>query len=415
MNVQGAYIDAAALPQLNTHTRAFLDDPNSLLGAGPDRVTFARGVQGVEVFPYELVRALFRDRRVTPRNPAYFEKLGVPKDSQIMAYLIEGNINLTWPETHDRLRPILVKGFTPRRIEASKPMIREIANNLIDRMLAQGGVDGSSADFVRDFSHHLSIGVISRFLGIDPEDIPLFENATVDQRLLGQIPLEPVIPQLNKSFGAVADYSAVLVARRRAKRADDFISDLIDAQEGGDRLTEAQLVWSIAGMLLAGHDTTRYQLGSAVRCLIESGEWDTIRARPDLIPAAVNESMRLYPAVPRQVKILDGDMEIGGERFRKGDIVVLNLAAAGRDPAAFPDPGKFDLHRPEPWYDIGFGYGAHYCLGIALAKAEMGESLTVLTERLRNVRLAGEIDVKPVGVICGPDSMPISFEARPAH
>ncbi len=410
MSVQNAYIDAASLPQLNTHTRAFLDDPNSLLGTGRDRVTFARGIQGVEVFPYELVRALFRDRRVTPRNPAYFEKLGVPKDSQIMAYLVEGNINLTTPENHDRLRPILVKGFTPRRIDAAKPMIRDIANKLIDRMIAKG-----SADFVRDFSHHLSIGVIARFLGIDPEDVPLFENATVDQRLLGQIPLAPVIPQLDKSFGAVAEYSARLVAKRREKRANDFISDLIDAQEGGDKLTEAQLVWSIAGMLLAGHDTTRYQLGSAVRCLIESGEWDTIRARPDLIPSAVNESMRLYPAVPRQVKILAGDLELGGEKFREGDIVVLNLAAAGRDPAAFPDPSKFDLYRPEPWYDIGFGYGAHYCIGIALAKAEMGESLSVLTERLQNVRLAGEIDVKPVGVICGPDSMPISFEVRPSH
>ena len=411
MTVQGAYFDTASLPQLNTHTREFLDDPNSLLGAGPDRVTFARGVQGVEVFPYDWVRGLFRDRRIVPRDPAYFERLGVPKDSHIMSYLVEGNVNLTWPENHDRLRPILVKGFTPRRIEAARPMIREIANDLIDKMLARG-----SADFVRDFSHHLSIGVISRFLGVDPEDIPLFENATVDQRLLGQIPLEPVLPQLNKSLGTVADYSARLVARRRAKRANDFISDLIEAQEGGDKLTEAQLVWSIAGMLLAGHDTTRYQIGSAVRCLVESGQWDALVTRPDLIPSAVNESMRIYPAVPRQVKLLDDDMEIGGERFRKADIVVLNLAAAGRDPAAFPDPGKFDLHRAEAsWYDIGFGYGAHYCIGIALAKAEMCESLALLTQRLRNVRFAGEIEVKPVGVICGPDSMPITFEARPTN
>jgi cytochrome P450 family 103 len=127
---------------------------------------------------------------------------------------------------------------------------------------------------------------------------------------------------------------------------------------------------------------------------------------------AVTESMRLYPAVPRQVKILDADIEIAGRLFQAGDIVVLSLVAGGRDPSSFAQPDRFDLHRPEPWYDIGFGHGGHYCLGIALAKAEMNAALTVLTRRLTDVEFDGEIQIKAAGVICGPDSMPLRFRTR---
>lgn len=407
MTTTSAYIDKGALPYVNSHTREFLDNPNSLLGTGAERLVMARGLQGVEIYPYDVVRGLFHNRAAVPRDPEYFRKLGVPEDHPVMTYLVEGNLNLTWPENHDRLRPILTKGFTPGRIEAAKPMITEIAKGLLDRIEGLG-----RCDFVTDYSHHLSIGVISRFLGIPADDVPYFQDATVDQTLLGQIPLEPHLAQMEHSFGTVAEYSARLVALRRTSREPDFINEMIEAQESGDQLSEAQLVWSIAGMLLAGHDTTRYQLANAVRALVEAGQWDYLADHPQLVSAAVNEAMRLYPAVPRQVKILTTDLDIAGHLFPAGEIIVLSLAAAGRDPSAFHESDRFDLYRPDPWYDIGFGHGAHYCLGIALAKAEINAALTVLTRHLTEVELDGEIQVKAAGVICGPDSLPIRFRAR---
>jgi len=125
--------------------------------------------------------------------------------------------------------------------------------------------------------------------------------------------------------------------------------------------------------LVAGHDTTRFELAQRVA---------------------------LEP------------LDIAGEGFAPGDVVILNLSGAGRDPKFFPDPDRFSLERKPPKYDLGFGYGAHYCLGNALAKAEMVEALTVLTRRLRNVELTGPVEVKPTGVICGPEVVPIRFEAR---
>ncbi|WP_194239867.1 cytochrome P450 [Amycolatopsis sp. YIM 10] len=395
------------LPYLDTHTTQFLDDPNGALGTGQSRLRMAAGRSGTEVFSYDTARELFRDSRITPRTPQVFLDKGLD-GGPIMDYLVDGNLNLTWAEVHDRLRPIMVRGFRANRIAESRQFIRELADELIDDLLTR-----DHCDIVADFSHHLSIQVISRFIGIPREDVPEFDQATVELRLLGQEPFWPGVPRLERALETVRDYSERIVAQRRRKPEADFISDLIEARESTDRISEAELVWNIAGVLLAGHDTTRYQLASCVRAVVAAGEWETLRDRPGLVPAAVNEAMRLHPATPRQVKVVGEDLTIESRQFRKGDLITLNLAAAGRDPAVFPGPDRLDLHRTEPLFDIGFGYGAHYCLGFAVAKAEMEEALTLLTQRLRDVSIDGPIELKPGGVIAGPEVVPLRYRSRP--
>jgi cytochrome P450 len=400
------------VPFIDTQIQAFYDHPNSLIGGAPGnrgaRRVLARNGMGVEIYAYDIVRECFRDndKRLRPRTKEYFARRGA--SPLVLEYVSSGSVSFLDTDKHQRVRPILVKGFTPRRIENFRTVIRRLADDQVDRILGMGG----QCNFVADYSHHFTIQSIARFIGVPPEDVPVFEKATVEFRLLGQVPLAPGLPRLEAAFTQVADYGKSLIARRRARREEDFVSDLIDAQEAGDKLSERELMWSMVNLLNAGHDTTRFQLGSCVRALVEAGAWETVAAHPELIPEAINESMRLYPATPRQVRVALEDLEIAGEPFQRDDVVILNLSGAGRDPDFFPDPDRFDLARQAPKYDLGFGYGAHYCLGNALAKAEMTEALTVLTQRLRDVEFTGPVEVKPTGVICGPEVVPIRFKAR---
>ncbi|TVZ02223.1 cytochrome P450 [Trebonia kvetii] len=401
-----AAVQHRELPYLDSHTAEFIDHPNGILGMGPDRIRVADGRSGVEVFSYETIRDLFRDDRVSPRTPQVFIDKGI-ESGPIMDYLVLGNLNLTWADVHDRLRPVMVRGFRASRIAQARGFIRELASDLIDGLLTRG-----SCNFVTDYSHHLSIQVISQFIGIPPEDVPEFEHATVELRLLGQEPFWPGVPRLESALAQVRDYSQKIVEKRKARPEKDFISDLVDAAQAGDRISEAEMVWNIAGVLLAGHDTTRYQLASCVRSVVDAGQWETLHAHPELVPAAVNEAMRLHPATPRQVKVALSDLIFEGQHLAAGDRITLNLAAAGRDPAAFTDPDRLDLHRPEPLFDMGFGYGAHYCLGFAIAKAEMEEALTLLTRRLTDVAIDGAVVLSPGGVIAGPEVVPLRYRRR---
>lgn len=395
----------AAIPQLDTHTPEFLDHPNDALGAGPDRLRVANGRTGLEFFAYDTVRGLFRNPTIAPRSPQFFLDKGLA-GGPIIDYLVDGNLNLTWTANHDRLRPIMMKGFRPSRITEARTMMRARAEHLVDQLAGRDRID-----FVSDYSHHLAIGVVAGFIGIPFEDIDAFANATVKLRLLGQEPIWPGVAALETALSEVHEYCEQLVAARRAAPRSDFVSDLIAAKHTDDAdISDVEIVWHIAGVLLAGHDTTRYQLASAVRAIVAAGQWNTLAAQPQAIPAAINEAMRLYPATPRQIKIAQRPLTVEGISIEPGHPVTLNLTGAGRDPQFFADPDRFLLRRAAPLFDIGFGYGAHYCLGHAVAKAEMEEGLAVLTRRWRSVRLEGPVRWAAGGIIAGPESVPIRYE-----
>lgn len=393
------------LPYIDTHVPEFLDAPNDFLGSGADRLRVADGRTGAEFFAYDTVRGLYRDTRVTPRDPQFFLDKGLTT-GPIIDYLVDGNLNLTWTASHDRLRPILMKGFRPSRISAARSMMRDLAETLVDRLAQRKRIN-----FVADYSHHLAIGVVAGFIGIPFDEIDAFANATVKLRLLGQEPIWPGVPALEEALSAVHGYCEELVKQRRANPREDFISDLIAVKETENaEISDAEIIWHIAGVLLAGHDTTRYQLASALRAIVGAGQWDALGQNPALIPPAINEALRLYPATPRQVKVVQEPMTVEGIDFEPGQTVTLNITGAGRDTAHFPDPDRFDLHRKSPLFDIGFGYGGHYCLGHAVAKAEMEEGLAVLTRRWRNVAIEGRVELVAGGVIAGPENVPIRYD-----
>lgn len=399
-----ATLERGGCPVIVTNSDDFYLDPDSAFHDGP-RPKLATSEYGTEFLSYPLVRQAFRDKRMKPRDLAYFESIGASEI--ILEFIREGNLNFMAPDKHDRIRAIVVKAFTPSRIEAFRPQMRTIAANLIDRFEADG-----KADIVAQFCHEYPISVIAQFVGIPAHAVSSISEATVHLRMLGQKPFAPGMPILEKALTYLYGFIAELVAERRARAPqDDFLGALITLKDGGEDLTETELVWAIAFLMLGGHDTTRFTLSGCLMSILEAGLWDDLAANPSAIPDVISESMRLHPGTPRQMRVVHEALEVDGHRLEPGDVVSLNLSAAGRDPEVFEDAASFRCPR-QPGYDIGFGFGRHVCIGQQFARAEMAEGIAVLTARLTDVRLSGEPKLKPTGVVAGYESLPVSFRKR---
>lgn len=397
--------DTTQCPVIVTNSDAFYLDPDSVLPPGP-RPTVARSEYGIEILSYPAVRQAFRDRRMEPRDVAYFKALGASEI--ILEFIREGNLNFMAPEKHDRIRPILVKAFTNSRVEAFRPEMRRIATELIDNFIAQG-----RADLVGQFCHEYPISVIAQFVGLPAGDVPDIANATMHLRMLGQKPFEPGMPVLEKALRYLHDHIESLVAKRRSEPPrDDFLGALIALRDGGENLSDKELIWGVAFMMLGGHDTTRYTLAGCLMSILETGIWENLAADPAPIPDVIADSMRLHPGTPRQMRVVHQPLEVAGHSLVPGDVVSLNMSMAGRDPAVFEEPATLRCPRSDPAYDIGFGFGRYACIGQTLARTEMAEAIGVLTSRLADVALEGEPRLKPTGVVAGFDAIPVRFRAR---
>jgi len=393
------------LPHLVTDTDDFLNDPASALGCPRSRLGESR--YGVEIFSYELARAAFHDRRMTPRNVDYFAARGA--SPLILEFIREGNLNFMAPEKHDRVRAVLGKAFTRTRIEDFRPVMQAIADDLIEGFIGRG-----ECDLVADFCHLYPISIFAQFMGVPATDVPIFAEATVQLRMLGQVPFGPGIPALEAALSLLRDYVSRLVAERRADPRDGFVDALIALQDAGEKISEEELIWGLVFLLLAGHDTTRFTLANLFHSLIRFGLWDDVAAHPERAPDAVAESMRIRPGTPRQIRVVAESFEMDGHRLQVDDVVSLNLAAAGQDPESFEAASEFRLSR-DPAYLIGFGWGRHICLGQLLAKTEMAVAVVAVTDAITAVELTAPCRTKPTGVIGGFDSLPVRFEPRGAR
>lgn len=396
---------ACPLRRVETNRDQFYLDPDSVIGNESGRLALALSEYGTEVLAFDLVRGSFRDKRLVPRDLAYFERLGA--SPLILEFIRDGNLNFMAADKHDRIRPVLAKAMTPARVDAFRPRMRAIADELIDALLQSG-----RGDLVADFAHPYPIAVMAEFIGVPHADIPSFSEATVQLRMLGQQPFAPGMPILEGALTFLYDHVERLVAERRQNRRDDFVGALIALQEAGEKFSERELVWALVFLMLAGHDTTRYTLAGCFHSIIAAGFWDRLADDPALILPAIQESMRLSPGTPRQMRIAAEELELAGHRLAPGDVVSLNLAAAGRDPDAFESAGKFLCPRSGTAFDIGFGFGRHVCIGQLLARAEMAEAVGRLTSRLAAPRFAGDLRLKPTGVIAGYDALPVEIAAR---
>ncbi|TDD04626.1 cytochrome P450 [Saccharopolyspora terrae] len=312
------------------------------------------------------------------------------------------------PPDHTRLRRLVAKAFTQRRVEKLRPRTQDIADDLVSAMIERGG----PVDVVEDFALPLPITVICELLGVpfeDREDFRVWSDAFLSTSKL-------TAEQVTDYTDRMMDYIAGLIAQRRAEPADDLITGLIAARDEHDKLSEDELVRLAAGILVAGHETTASQIPNFLHVLLTHPEQlQRLRADLDLIPSAVEELLRFVPLGVGAgfARYATEDVELGGVLVRAGEPVLSSIGSANRDEAVFDDPETVDLARAEASH-VGFGHGPHHCLGAQLARMELQVALRTLLTRLPGLDFPNspEQDVtwKTGLLVRGPQRMMVSWQ-----
>jgi len=314
-----------------------------------------------------------------------------------------GSINGTDPPEHTRLRKLVASAFTARRVEALRPRVAAIVNQLIDAMAGRP----QPADLVAGFSLPLPARVICEMLGVPAADLGQF-HAWSDT-IMGdwQRDADEIMTALAEMYG----YFGALIETKRARPTDDLMSALIAARDDADRLSEQELTAMGCILLIGGHETTANQINLSLLLLFDHpGQVARLRADPGLIPGAVEELLRyvrlgtLPPA-----RVTTEEVQIGGVTIPGGETVIPLFGTANRDPSVFTDPDKLDVTRDAASH-LTFGAGVHHCLGAQLARVELQEAFRGLIGRLPGLRLAvpaSDLEFKPGMAIHSLRELPV--------
>ncbi|MFI9639932.1 cytochrome P450 [Micromonospora sp. NPDC051925] len=338
---------------------------------------------------YLLTR--FDDARAALTDPRLSKDLYGPGQHYLQIFgpnseALNRNMLNSDPPEHTRLRRMVSQAFAPRRIEALRPRVRQIVDDLIDGIVTQG-----RAELMHDFAIPLPMVVICELLGVPRADQQRVLDWTQVIRTSGSSGRSPALERaaVGEAQVRLHHYLAELVAAKRAAPADDMISSLIDACDQAGKLSEPELVTTTFLLLFAGHQTTADFLGNAtVALLTHPDQLDLLRDTPELLPSAIEELLRFDGPLPvASPRVATEDVEYRGVRIPAGSIVGVVLNAANHDPAHFVDPDRLDLRRVRGPH-LGFGHGVHYCLGVSLARMEAQIGLAALLRRLPGLRLA---------------------------
>ena len=318
------------------------------------------------------------------------------------ARITSGLLSMDPPE-HTRLRGLIAKAFTVKRGEALRAQIRWLGEDLVDNMI----IGGPPADLVHAFALPLPVAVICQLLGVPAEDRSRFRRWSDD--LLSTTRLTQA--EAEASRDEMLEYMARFVVEKRRDPADDLMTALIQARDKHDRLSEPELVFLCAGILIAGHETTANHISNFIVTLLDHpNQLAKLRDDLTLLSGAVEELLRFIPIRNGETfaRYATEDVLVGGVLVREGDAVLPAIGAANRDPMRFDDAGKLRIDRPVTPH-IAFGHGAHHCPGASLARIELQEALGVLLERLPSLRLAGDVNWKKTMIVRGVVSMPVTW------
>lgn len=335
------------------------------------------------VFGHAAASAILRDRRFGREVP--LDKRKPIAEHTAPFYAVEAHSMLELePPRHTRLRSLVLRAFTSRRIAGLKPEIEALSHELIDQFPAEG----EPFDLLSAFAETIPVVIIARMLGV-PEEMK--------DELLGWSHKMVAMYQANRDR-AIEDAAAQAstefagfmrgyVEERRNKPGDDLITSLIAAEEGGEKLSTDELITTCILLLNAGHEATVHGIGNGVKTLLEAGgpkDW----LQPDMLDATIEEIMRFDPPLHMFTRWAYEEIDVMGHVFQPGDEVGVMLAAAGRDPQVWDQADRFDPARPaKP--NMAFGAGLHFCVGAPLARLEMAGALPVLFERCPDLALSG--------------------------
>ncbi|MGP2436035.1 cytochrome P450 [Streptomyces sp. JW3] len=349
------------------------------------------------------VSALLRDRRLgrTYRHRFSHEEFGrtppPPAHEPFHTLNDHGMLDLEPPD-HTRIRRLVSKAFTPRTVERLQPYVRNLAGDLVARLVAAGG-----GDLLTDVAEPLPVAVIAEMLGIPEADRAPLRPWSAD--ICGMYELNPSPETAARAVRAsveFSDYLRELIAARREHPGDDLVSGLVAAHdEDDDRLTEQEMISTCVLLLNAGHEATVNATVNGWRALFQNPEQlAALRADHSLVPTAVEELMRYDTPLQLFERWVLDDIEIDGTVLPRGAEVALLFGSANHDPAVFAAPGRLDLTRRDNPH-ISFSAGLHYCIGAPLARIELAASMTALLEQAPTLALAAEPERKPNFVIRG--------------
>jgi cytochrome P450 len=338
--------------------------------------------------------ARFSNRNGVSLDPASSH----PRAHQMMSFLAMD------PPRHTRMRALVSRGFTPRRIAELEPRIREIANGHIDAFIETG-----RCDFIKDFAGKFPMDVISEMLGVPEADRDQL-RAWADIVVHREDGMTDVPPAGMEAAMHMLGYFGGLVADHRAHERNDLTSALLAAEIDGDRLDDAEVLGFLFLMIIAGNETTTKLLGNAVYWIDRNPDQrDLVRDDPTLIPRWVEETLRYDGSTQALARTVTGDVELHGTTMRDGDRVVLLVGSANRDDRVFPEPERYDILRDTTGM-LSFGQGTHFCLGAALARLEARVALEEVQRRFPDfaVEPSGIARVHSVNVR-GFAALPIAF------
>ncbi|MGW0185587.1 cytochrome P450 family protein [Streptomyces sp. NPDC003362] len=371
----------AALRELGPVHRVRLPDPD--------------GYETWLVVGYEEARAALADPRLSKDG----SRIGLtPLDEELIGpYLLVAD-----PPRHTRLRALVTRAFTARRVEALRPRVQRITDDLLDAMLPLG-----RADLVESFAYPLPITVICELLGVPELDRVAFRKLSTE-----------VVAPVSLASGEDAvvrlgEYLTELIEdKRRAGPAEDLLGALIETTtEDGDRLSPEELRGMAYLLLIAGHETTVNLITNGVHALLtHPGQLAALRADMSLIDSAVEEMLRYEgPVEAATFRYAAEPLEIAGTRLEAGETVMIGLTAADRDGARYPEPDRFDIRR-DPRSHLAFGHGIHFCLGAPLARLEARTAIATLLDRAPGLALDGPPGAwLPGMLIRGMRSLPVRW------
>jgi cytochrome P450 len=349
---------------------------------------------------YEEARQALNDPRLSKDETLRSQVATLSFPSHVEARMNHHMLNADPPD-HTRLRRLVSAAFTARRVDALRPRIQEITDQLLDELAPADEVDLLDA-----FAFPLPIQVICELIGVpmdDRDDFRRWSNAILTSPQSSQEAITSAV--------AMIEYIGALLERKRAEPADDLLTALIEVQDGGDRLTEGELSSMVFLLLVAGHETTVNLIGNGVHALLtHPDQLARLRAEPALLPRAIEEFLRYEsPVETATFRITTEPVEFAGVTVPANQVLLVSLLAANRDGDRFPDADRLDIGRDGSQH-VAFGHGIHYCLGAPLARLEGQIAIGSLLARFDHLELAipaESLNWRPGVLMRGLNSLPV--------
>jgi len=361
----------------------------------------------VFVVGYDAISAVLRDPGFLVSDESGFDA-GMPswRENPVFVQGADWILNLN-PPRHQRIRSLIARAFTPRRIAGLEPAIGTIADTLLDAM-ADRGADGSAVEFMHDFAYLLPVTVICELIGIPESDRDSFRPVAHDLAAVFELDDVGKLPAINAAAVQLGDYFAALAAARRAEPRDDLLSDLLAVAGSGDgRLTDAELLHNLTLLLVAGFETTTNLLGNGLQVILTDPAAGLALGDGSVPPEAFVEEVLRFDSPVQLTSRIGGETTLAGLPVSGRNVVTL-LGAGNRDPRRFADPDSFDPRRPDGG-TLSFGGGAHFCVGAALARLEGAIAFPRLLARFPKIATAGQPTRRDTLVLRGFDELPVTL------